>query len=168
MTHENTKTKKMTRQEFNKQLAEVVKQLRAQANNTQVEQKQIPMWCGTKIADVFNYAATSEKCLENNMANIGKERKTTFMADLSIAEWVGGKMAVVDTIKNCIISWIDNVEYIAEFVLCVNSKSWEHSRRGNDNWAALYADMYYAVLDLVYDYYEGDDENTRYLWGYLD
>ena len=126
-------------------------------------------WQGQHIGNVFQYARISEACMENNMKNLkGCERKYTFMADLSIAEWCGGAAAVIDTARRVLLSWRDSAEAMAEFILSVNWKSWEHHARNNSSWSVLYSLLYEAVRDITYDYYEGDKEKTQYLFEYLD
>ena len=128
----------------------------------------VAFWMGQKVPNVFVYAATSERCMERQLKDLkGEERKTTFMSDLSIGEWCGMKGAL-DTIKNDVSEWRDDVEYMAEFILCVNWKAWEHAARENKNWVNFWSFVYGRVRDLMYDYYADDDEKTRYLWEYLD
>ena len=129
----------------------------------------VATWNGHRFGNVFAYAATSEKTMEANLADIGKsERKTTYMSDLSIGEWCSGIRGVIDTIQQAVRYMCDDVEYMAELILCVNWKSWEHSARGNTQWAKAYGELYYYLYDLIAQYYEGDSEKSRYLWEYLD
>ena len=124
-------------------------------------------WLGIPV-NVFQYAAISERCMEEQLANLkGEKRKTTFMSDLSIAEWYGIE-SVMDTVKIAMTSWKDDEKYMAEFVLCVNWKAWEHHARNNNEWAKFYSLLYEVVRDLVYDYYKGDEAKTTYVWSYLD
>lgn len=126
-------------------------------------------WCGTKLTNVFQYAMTSERCMEKNLAELkGCKRKTTYMHDLSIGEWCEGYKGVFMTVRNSMLERRDDVEYMAEFVLCVNWKSWEHYNRNNMNWSRFYSLLYEYVRDLMYDYYEGDEEKSSALFEYLD
>jgi len=125
-------------------------------------------WFGSPVPSSFSYGALSELCMERQLRELkGCKRKTTFMSDLSVAEWFGLR-SLLDTIKLALKSWKDDETYIAEFVLCVNWKAWEHSARGNNVWAVLYSALYEGVRDLMYDYYEGDNKKTSYLFEYLD
>lgn len=126
-------------------------------------------WLGDTMDNALEYGGASMRTLERNLERIGKaERKTTFMSDLSVAEWCGGYDAVLDTTKRVINEWKDNVEYMSEFVLCTNWKAWEHNGRDNYNWARFYSILFECVRDLMYDYYEGDEEKVGYMWSYLD
>ena len=157
----------MNKKEFTKRLRAVCSAVAKELDGVQLES--VNMWQGHEFKSVFHYAATSEKCIERNLAETsGRERKTTFMSDLSVGEWVSSWNGVFDTTLNAATSWRDNVEYMAEFVLCLNWKSWEHHGRGNVNWSRFYALLFEGVRDLMYDYYEGDKEKTSYFWEYLD
>lgn len=157
----------MKKNEFGARLNSIFRAVAKEMNGVQLER--VNTWPGHTFDNIFHYAATSEKCMEMNLAEIsGRERKTTFMSDLSIGEWARGWHGVFETTENSVRSWRDNVEFMAEFVLCLNWKSWEHHGRGNVNWSRFYALLFEGVRDLMYDYYEGDDEKTSYFWEYLD
>ena len=156
----------MEKSEFKSRLNEIITATNDAFNGVVFES--VAFWMGQKMPNVFVYAATSEHCMERQLKDLkGEERKTTFMSDLSIGEWCGMKGAL-DTIKNAVSEWRDDVEYMAEFILCVNWKAWEHAARENKNWVNFWSFVYEQVRDLMYDYYSGDDEKTRYLWEYLD
>ena len=155
----------METKEFNERLNGISKLMFVNTN----PMEQVNNWMGNIIPNVFTYGVLSERAMERNLAETsGRERQTTFMSDLSIGEWCESKKGVLDTCKNVMMSWKDDVEYMAEFVLCVNWKSWEHHARGNAEWTKFYSLLYEFVRDLVYDYYEGDEEKTTYLYEYLD
>lgn len=97
----------------------------------------------------------------------GRERISTFYADLSIAEYFGLE-GVLDTCKNVCRHWRDSVEMFSEFVLCVNWKAWEHAGRNNDNWAQAYSQLYYAIDELISQYYADDAEKADYYFRYMD
>ena len=156
----------MTRKELNNAIARMNMQVIG-CNRGNVTEN-VQQWFNTPFAHVFQYGATSEKVMEDRLAENGRERKSTFMSDLSLAEWVGGLDGVLGTCKRVLQNWISNKEMIAEFVLCVNWKSWEHHARGNKVWTAIYSMLYSYVRDIVYDYYEGDSEGTAYIYEYLD
>ena len=154
----------MTKVEFDKRVAVLSSLI-----DTNVQTESVNTWAGQKIPNVFSYAATSEKCMERNLEeSSGRKRKFTFMADLSIGEWVGGKDGVIDTCKSVLREWKNDEKAMAEFILSVNYKSWEHYSRGNREWSIFYSALYEMVRDLVYDMYEGDEEKTYYVWSYLD
>lgn len=154
----------MEKSEFTRRLNKIITATKNAFNGVSFES--VGDWFGTPV-NVFQYSATSEYNMERQLSKCGKERKTTFMGDLSRGEWFGMKGAL-DTVKNAVSSWKDDEVYMAEFVLCVNWKAWEHDARGNANWVRFWSFVFEHVRDLMYDYYSGDDEKTRYLWEYLD
>ena len=123
-------------------------------------------WFGNKC-NIMQYGATSMYNMEKQLAENGHERKTTFMADLSLAEWYD-KESVIKTVQDAIRLYKDDEEWMAELVLCVNWKAWEHAARKNTQWGIFYSALYELVRDLVYDYYDGDEQKTSYVWSYLD
>jgi len=156
----------MNKKEFNSRVVSVTTDAMTAISGKSLESTH--NWFGTPVTNVFIYGAISERNMERQLMELkGCKRKTTFMSDLSVAEWCGWR-SLLYTIKNVMKSWKDDETYIAEFVLCVNWKAWEHSARGNDVWAAFYSALYEGVRDLMYDYYEGDDKKTSYLFEYLD
>ena len=156
----------MTKQVFNTKVHDVVEAMKDVMKGRQVEDAR--HWDGKHIYGVFEYAAICEGTMERQLHNNGHERKTTFMSDLSIGEWCEGVEGVLDTWKRVMLYWKDDVAYLSEFVLCVNWKSWEHYERGNNEWARFYSFLYDYTRDLAYDYYEGDEEKTSYMFDYLD
>ena len=118
----------------------------------------------------FHYAAWCEKNFERNLREDYK-RKTTFTADFSLAEWcvyLDGKKALSNTLKNAVQGWKDDYEYMAELVIALNMKSWEHAARENNKFGELYADLYLFARDLYFDLFEGDDKATQYYFDYVD
>lgn len=118
------------------------------------------------IKNVFIYGAMEERIMEEMASENGYTRKTTFTNDLSIAEWCDGAKGVKDTFNRVVKSWISNVEYFTEFVMCLNYKAWVWAKRGNDMYAQLYSELYYKAKDLGFDKYKGAD--AEYFWRTLD
>lgn len=157
----------MTKKEFKVKIEGIFTSVARQMRGAEFER--VNVWQGQGVQSIFHYAATSEHCMERQLEELsGRKRKTTFMSDLSIGEWAGGYSGVFDTTRRALVEWRDNVEYIAEFVLCVNWKSWEHHANERPNWMKFYALLFEGVRDLMYEYYEGDEEKTSYFWEYLD
>lgn len=77
--------------------------------------------------NVVEYASRMEICFEQFMESIGKTRKTTFFSDLSIAECYGIS-SINNTYKNVMKSWGNNLEYMCEWVVCLNQKIWQHHK----------------------------------------
>ena len=55
---------------------------------------------------------------------IGYEPKTTFWSDFSIADMFGTE-GVQDTYNRAKESWQDNIEFMTEFAMVLNHKSWQ-------------------------------------------
>lgn len=104
--------------------------------------------------NVFEYAVKEEKFFE---ANFPSERKTTFYSDLSIAEFVSGEKGVKDTYEMIVDSWLSNVKYFTEFVICLNYKCWEHYERKQGALSMLYSELYYKADNLAYETFKDKD-----------
>lgn len=121
-----------------------------------------------KRMSVFEYANVCTKMFEANLGNVGNyRRRTTFYADLSIAEYYG-EANVKDTYNQVMKEWLDNIEYITEFVLCLNWKCWEHHGRDNHDLAVLYHDLYYKAVDEVMERYKNDQKSLLYYYEITD
>jgi len=113
------------------------------------------------ITNVFQYAAEEHCVFERQAAECGYERKTTFFSDLSIAEWYGAD-SIRDTYKNVIGSWVKNVVYFTEFVMCLNWKIWEWNARGNDELALVYDELWRKADELACNTYKDEDADYYY------
>ena len=82
--------------------------------------------------NVSVYATCCERMFEGFLNSVGKTRKTTFFADLSIAEWCEGAKGVKDTYKRVIKAWKNDVVYMAEFVVALNQKIWMHYEQNRE------------------------------------
>lgn len=82
--------------------------------------------------------------------------KTTFWTDFSIADAFGID-AIKDTYKRAFEEWKDNVCFIAELVLVLNWKIWEHHEKGNTEIAKLYDELWSKTEDYGYSTFTGDD-----------
>lgn len=121
-----------------------------------------------KEMNVFQYANNCVATFEANLANVGNyRRRTTFYSDLSIAEFYG-KPSVKETYDRVMEEWLDNIEYITEFVICLNWKCWEHHGKGNIDLSKLYHDLYYNAVDKVLTRYENDRKALMYYYKITD
>ena len=121
-----------------------------------------------KKMSVFEYANVCTKMFEANLGNVGNyRRRTTFYADLSIAEYYS-EANVKDTYNRVMDEWLDNIEYITEFALCLNWKCWEHHGRGNKDLAILYHDLYYKAVDAILEHYKNDQKSLLYYYEIMD
>lgn len=150
----------MTNKEFNKKAKEMLANVEPRKFETMREDK-------VACTNVFNYAAWCEVNFERNLREDYK-RKTTFTADISIAEWCESQEsgAVLDTLYRCLKEWHDNIEYFAELVIAVNLKAWEHHARKNPEWSAFYADLYYIVKDLYFEWFDDSNPKSEYAANY--
>jgi hypothetical protein len=114
--------------------------------------------------NVFEYANANEKYFEQFLESVGKTRKTTFFADLSIAECYGVD-GVKDTYRNVMKSWGDDLEFMCEWVIALNQKIWQH-HQSNPDLGKLYDELWRKADEYCMDKFEGDDL-TAYL-NYVD
>ena len=108
------------------------------------------------MANIFSISRSREAAFERFLNETGKERKTTFMSDFTIADLCGGIKAVKDTYNNVIRSWKDDVEYMAELVIVLNHKIWEHYEH-NESLAKLYNELWIKTDDFCRDHFTGKD-----------
>jgi hypothetical protein len=114
--------------------------------------------------NVFVYASINEQHFEQFLESVGKERKTTFFADLSIAEWFGTN-AVDDTYNRVMKSWGDDLEYMCEWVIALNQKIWQH-HESNPELGRAYDELWRKADEYCMNHFKGDDL-TAYL-NYVD
>lgn len=105
--------------------------------------------------NIFEYAFQNEVMFEHQCAEIGYKRQTTFFSDLSIAE-VYGVASLKDTYNKIIKSWLGDVVYFTEFVMCLNWKIHQHFDR-NQTLAEVYNELFVKANKMAYDTYTGDE-----------
>ena len=159
----------MTKKEFNQRVSEMcayVKQYECDNMRNELVQR--------NIRDPFSYGAWCEYNFERNLRE-DYERKTTYTSDFSIAEWcvpVEGMQAIASTLRNTLTNWRDSIEFFAEIIMVLNIKSWEHHARGNNNYSALYSELYYAAKDLYFEWFDEEnkdhDKAMQYYFDYID
>lgn len=109
----------------------------------------------------FKYSASSEKWWKNNIENLTSYKPiTTFYSDLSIAECFGHK-AIKDTYKKVLKSWGKNIQYITEFVMCLNYKIWQ-LKDLDDETALLYEDLWWESKSYVEKHFKGEELSYYY------
>ena len=86
--------------------------------------------------------------------------KTTFFLDLSIAECYGEK-AVRETYRDVIGEWGTNIEYITEFVMCLNHKIWQLYEL-DEPMARLFDELWRKGVEFVEGHFEGEDLSYYY------
>lgn len=156
----------MKAEDFSKKVDEIVAMVKSETTLENIH----PELRKKGINDVFNYAAWCEYNFEQNLRG-DYERKTTFTSDFSIAEWflpTEGVESLADTLKRALNEWKNSVEYFAELIIALNMKSWEHHARKNYELSKLYANLYYSVKDLYFDWFEGNSQVIDYYFQYVD
>lgn len=115
---------------------------------------------------LLEHAARMERAWEQRVMDMsGYKRKTTFYSDLTIADAFGVK-AIKDTYKRVCKAWMSNIEYITEFAICLNHKSWEHQER--EDYCKLYSDLWYEISDKICEHYKGNEEAISYFYRVTD
>lgn len=120
------------------------------------------------ISKIFKYAAANEAAFEKYWNGLGHERKTTFFSDLSIAECYDAD-GIRDTYDRVMKSWMDNLAFITEFIVCLGLKSsqWCSQKHGS-TMSELYSELYYEAQDAFYKHYEGNEEACDYFFQMTD
>ena len=114
--------------------------------------------------NIFEYASKCEANFEYFLNSVGKERKTTFYADLSIAEWCGTN-AVEDTYNRVMREWGDDLEFMCEWVIALNQKIWQLHETDKE-MAKLYDKLWRNADEYCMNHFK-DNELTAYL-NYVD
>lgn len=159
----------MTKNQLNNRLAVIKSSFNDGFNMAALERTYGTLF-GYQPKNILHYSAMCESMFTNYLKSLGRKREWTWYADLSVSECFVSSQpdAVLETCTNAIKHWEYNAECMAEFLCAVALKATEHYERKQPNWAAYYSDLYHTMLDLVYDYYEGDSEKTGIVWRYLD
>ena len=123
---------------------------------------------------VFAYAHWCEYNFERNLREDYK-RKTTYTSDFSLAEWcvsAEGMSAIASTLRNALTNWRDDVEFFAEIIIVLNMKAWEHSARGNHEYAEMYSELYLDAKCLYFDWFDENHEDhskaVEYYYQFVD
>lgn len=116
------------------------------------------------MINVFQYAANCEVMFESFLNSVGKERKTTFFSDLSIAE-LYGETAVLRTYKDVMKEWKDDITYMCEWVISLNQKSWQHYK-SNPQLAKLYNSLWQKTDAFCCEHFK--DEELKQYYEYTD
>ena len=113
---------------------------------------------------IFQYASACERAFENFLQSVGKERKTTFFSDLSIAECYGIN-AVKETYRDVMNSWGDDLEFMCEWVISLNQKIWQHYNE-NRELAKVYDDLWRKADNYCREHFKGEELEKYY--DYID
>lgn len=115
--------------------------------------------------NVFQYANRCEQMFEMFLNDVGKERKTTFYADLSIAEVYGVK-SVKDTYRQVMRSWGKDLEFMCEWVVALNQKIWQHYDTQNESLARVYDELWRKADNYCRGHFKGEELSKYY--AYID
>lgn len=129
--------------------------------------------------NLFEKAFNADLWFKENLKENGYECFTTFYSDITIAELMGGKDAIKETIDSVMEEWITNINYITEFCMAFNWKSWEMYERikkeSDKDKKSFYSDLcmfyceqYYDVRDKILSHYEKDKEALTYFFNTTD
>ena len=110
------------------------------------------------------FGAKNEIYFEQFLLSVGKERKTTFYADLSIAEWYG-IVSVKDTYKNVMKSWGNDLEFMCEWVIALNQK-FRQWYKFNEYRAKVYYELWQKADNHCRKHFKGKDLIQYY--NYID
>ena len=147
----------MTKKEFNQRVSEMCAYVKQHEYDNMRDEL-----VKRNIHNPFVYGMWCEKNFEDNLRD-DYERKTTYTNDFSIAEWcvpIEGTNAVADTLRNALQNWRDSIEFFAEIIIVLNMKAWEHSARGNRQYAEMYSELYLDAKCLYFDWF--DRENKQH------
>ena len=159
----------MTKKEFNQRVSEMCAYVKQHEYDNMRDEL-----VHRNIHNPFVYGMWCEKNFEANLRD-DYERKTTYTNDFSIAEGcvpIDGMNAVADTLRNALQNWRDSIEFFAEIIIVLNMKSWEHSARGNRQYAEMYSELYLDAKCLYFDWFDKDnkqhDNAMVYYYNYVD
>lgn len=83
------------------------------------------------------------------------EEKTTFMQDFAIADIFGAK-AVQDTYDRAFDAWKEDVTYLTELVIVLNTRCWLHFEKDRA-LSQLYGELYHKANAYAYETLEGEE-----------
>lgn len=118
----------------------------------------------------FQYAAICERRFEQQTAETGYQRISTFSHDLSIAEWMearGHKGQIAGTYRDVLKEWHGNYKMFAEFILALNYKAWDWYTI-NDDFSRLYSEFYDMARERYFARFNENEEAIDYYYNVVD
>lgn len=115
--------------------------------------------------NVFVFSASNEAVFESFLADTygdSYKRQTTFVYDLSIAQFCGGAEGVADTYRRVVADWRKNATYFTEFVISLNFMAWLNHAKGNRELTEQYSDLYYSALDVAEENFSKEEMSNLY------
>lgn len=116
---------------------------------------------GTAAKKVYGINASRHLNLE------GYTEQTTFMNDFAIAEQFGIK-AVEDTFKRAFDELKDDIKYLTELCLVMNTLCRHFYSKGNKELSELYAGYYHQCMDYAYGDGNFSEEDVQYFFRTTD
>lgn len=96
----------------------------------------------------------------------GYEPKTTFWNDFSIADMFGVN-GIKDTYNRAKEGWKDNIEYMTEFAMVLNHKSWQHNEK-NQVLCGLYSELWIEIDNFIFEHFKDNEEALNYYMSVTD
>ena len=162
----------MTTKEFNDKVSEMCAYIKQHKYDDMSEQ--LKPFAKYGMQAVFAYSHWCERNFEANLRE-DYERKTTYTADFSIAEWcvpIEGMSAIASTLHDALTYWHDNIKTFAEIIIVLNMKSWEHAARGNKEYSKMYSELYLNAKCLYFDWFNENHEDhskaVEYYYQFVD
>ena len=109
-------------------------------------------------------AHARQRAFEQTMKEWGKESTTTFMLDFSLADFFGTD-GVKDTLNRAFKEWKNDVKYMAELVVVLNHKIWEHYET-NEPLARVYDKLWRETDNFCREHFKGED--LSYYFNFID
>lgn len=96
----------------------------------------------------------------------GYEPKTTFWNDFSIADMFGVN-GIKGTYNRAKEGWKDNIEYMTEFAMVLNHKSWQHNEK-NQVLCGLYSELWIEIDNFIFEHFKDNEEALNYYMSVTD
>ena len=109
--------------------------------------------------------ADVSRCLKCSSTRLARSVRPLFFADLSIAECYGAK-GVKDTYRQVMRSWGKNLDFMCEWVVCLNQKIWQHHDTNNYILAKVYDELWRKADDYCRNHFKGEELSKYY--AYID
>lgn len=122
--------------------------------------------------NVFTYSTGMETWINNNLP-FGPLHYS-FARDFAIADWMGGKEAVMETYARVKNEWLKNYKAFADAVCAINMLAWAHQQLkkqgydGRDEFISLYSDLYHQATADFYEQHENDSNACTYFFQMTD
>lgn len=97
----------------------------------------------------------------------GYEMQTTFFSDFSIADAFGIN-AIKEIYDLSFKSWKNDIVFMTELTVVLNSKIWQHYEDGNEEISKLYDELWRKNVDYIYDKFGKDENAMRFYFEVTD